>query len=121
ASYVAGCKVGERQPSVPPAMRFVKALERGQSPALDPSTKMPTNEQDRTAEAVRRKLPELRVLERYAPLRDKTVRSAPSHLGQGDLNTIIDCITSQNKAGPLCPSQAASASQASRVDREEFN
>ena len=51
--------------------------------ALDPSTKMPTNEQDRTAEAVRRKLPELRVLERYAPLRDKTVRSAPSHLGQG--------------------------------------
>jgi hypothetical protein len=48
----------------------------------DPSTTMPADEQDHTAEAVRRTLPELMMLERYecraAARRDRSVRALSS-------------------------------------------
>jgi hypothetical protein len=51
------------------AIRCLKALERGlvtsMPEPIESSTTMPTHEADQTAEAVRRVLPELMMLERY--------------------------------------------------------
>jgi hypothetical protein len=49
--------------------RFLKSIERGESPSLpereDPLATMPSQEPERTAEAIRRALPELARLDRY--------------------------------------------------------
>jgi hypothetical protein len=74
-------------------MRAIRALERGRMSSLpepiDASATMPSQEPDRSAEAVRRVLPELRKLDRYerraAARRDRAVmdlrRIQASHIG----------------------------------------
>jgi hypothetical protein len=61
-------------------IRFVNALDRGRlivPPPVDSSATMPSHEPDRSAEAIRRLLPELRKLERYerraAARRDRAI------------------------------------------------
>jgi hypothetical protein len=64
------------------AIRFLNSVVQGKTPAMpnpvDCSATMPTEEVDRTAEAIRRALPELVKLDRYesraAARRDKVVR-----------------------------------------------
>jgi hypothetical protein len=65
------------------AIRFLNAIEAGRVPKMseqvDVSATMPTQEPDRSAEAVRRALPELLKLERYerraAALRDRAIQN----------------------------------------------
>jgi hypothetical protein len=67
------CTFGELEPpqvlsSVTQIIRFVNALDRGRPflpKPFDSSATMPSQEPDRSAEAVRRVLPELRKLDRY--------------------------------------------------------
>jgi hypothetical protein len=67
------CTFGELEPpqvlsSVTQIIRFVNALDRGRlivPKSIDGSATMPSQEPDRSAEAVRRVLPELRKLDRY--------------------------------------------------------
>ena len=62
--------------------RYLKSIRSGREPALpkriDPLATMPTEEPERTAEAVRRTLPELAKLDRYetraAAQRDRAIR-----------------------------------------------
>jgi hypothetical protein len=55
--------------SVTPIIRLLNAIDRGRVPSfpepVDSSATMPSQEPDRSAEAVRRVLPELRKLDRY--------------------------------------------------------
>jgi len=79
------CTFGELEPpqvlsSVTQIIRFVNALDRGRRilpKPVDSSATMPSQEPDRSAEAVRRVLPELRKLDRYerraAVRRDRAV------------------------------------------------
>jgi hypothetical protein len=79
------CTFGELEPpqvlnSVTQLIRFVNAVDRGRlilPNPFDPSATMPRQEPDRSAEAVRRVLPELRKLDRYerraAVRRDRAV------------------------------------------------
>jgi len=64
-------------------IRYVKSILSGRSPPtmpqrIDPSATMPTEEPERTAEAVRRALPELAKLDRYesraVARRDRAIR-----------------------------------------------
>ena len=63
-------------------IRYLKSIRSGREPALpqriDPLATMPTEEPERTAEAVRRTLPELAKLDRYesraAARRDRAIR-----------------------------------------------
>jgi hypothetical protein len=67
--------------TVPPIVRFLSALDRNRISSLpepiDASATMPSQQPDRSAEAVRRVLPELRKLDRYehraAARRDRAV------------------------------------------------
>jgi len=67
------CTFGELEPpqvlsSVTQISRFVNALDRGKlilPKPVDSSATMPSQEPDRSAEAIRRVLPELRKLDRY--------------------------------------------------------
>src|SRR5262245_22350531 len=81
------CAFGELEPpqglsSVAQIIRFVNALDRGRlivPKPIDALATMPSQEPDRSAEAVRRVLPELRKLDRYerraAARREQAVRS----------------------------------------------
>jgi hypothetical protein len=79
------CTFGELEPplvlsSATQIIRFVNALDRGRlilPTPVDTSATMPSHEPDRSAEAIRRLLPELRKLERYerraAARRDRVI------------------------------------------------
>jgi hypothetical protein len=68
--------------SVREVSRFLDSIEQGEMPTLpkriDPSATMPTQEPERTAEAVRRALPDLVKLDRYesqaVSRRDRAIR-----------------------------------------------
>jgi hypothetical protein len=78
--------------SVREVSRFLKSIERGETPSLpereDPLATMPTEEPQRTAEAIRRALPELAKLDRYesraVARRDRAIRQIVKKRSSGD-------------------------------------
>ena len=94
------CTFGELEPpqvlsSATQIIRFVNALDRGRlilPTPVDSSATMPSHEPDRSAEAIRRLLPELRKLERYER------RAAARRDGRFSIDRQLLVVSAQNEA-----------------------